>query len=80
MIEEIKKCIELALGSCDVIITCPNQDDRHFEAVVISESFEGLSLVHQHKLVMNALKEKFSSTLHALKLKTLTKQTIHRNP
>ena len=43
----------------------------HLQVTVISSSFNGLSLVKQHKLVYAALKEELASeAIHALALKT----------
>ncbi|MCH9630760.1 MAG: hypothetical protein S4CHLAM37_07640 [Chlamydiia bacterium] len=72
MIEDIKNTIENTIEGSIAIIENPQGDDRHFEAIVVSEKFENISLVMQHKMVMNALKEKFDTSLHALRLKTLT--------
>ena len=56
-----------------VYVLDPNNDGEHFEALIISSSFDGLSLVKQHQLIMNALKSEFdSNTVHALALKTFT--------
>lgn len=79
MIDEIKTCIEHVLGDCVILVHNPNDDGRHFEAVVASDTFEGMPLVKQHQLVMGALKEKFDTSLHALRLKTLTKKEYEAN-
>jgi len=45
----------------------------HLQVTVISEEFNGLSLVKQHQLVYSALKEELASeAIHALALKTKT--------
>ncbi len=45
----------------------------HLQVTVISEEFNGLSLVKQHQLVYSALKEELASeAIHALALKTQT--------
>ena len=44
----------------------------HFEAIVVSESFEGKSLVERHQAVYNALGDAMRARVHALTLKTLT--------
>ena len=67
----IKSAIEAAVNGATVHIHDP--DGEHFEAFVISESFVGMPLIKQHKLVMNALKERFATNeVHALGLKTFT--------
>ena len=45
----------------------------HLQVTVISNMFNGLSLVKQHQLVYSALKEELASeAIHALALKTET--------
>ncbi|MEM9412825.1 MAG: BolA/IbaG family iron-sulfur metabolism protein [Planctomycetota bacterium] len=70
--EQIERIIRSSLPDATVTVSDPMNDGAHLEAVVISESFAGLSLVEQHRRVMNALKEEFAGDLHALKLKTRT--------
>ena len=45
-------------------------DGNHLHVTVKSASFKGQSMLGQHRLVMDSLKEEFSSQLHAIKLKT----------
>ena len=70
--EQIKAIIAQALPDAEIIVRDPMNDGAHFEAVVVSPSFEGLNLVKQHRLVMGALKEEFEGDVHALALKTYT--------
>jgi stress-induced morphogen len=43
----------------------------HFQVVVASPSFQGLSLVEQHRLVYDALAEPLADgTIHELRIKT----------
>ena len=72
MVDEIKRIILEAIPDAEVSVSDPNNDGEHFQAIVISPSFEGLSLVKQHQMVMNALKEEFKEKVHALALKTMT--------
>ena len=72
MLKDIEQTILSTLPDATVYVADPNNDGEHFQAIVISPSFEGLMLVKQHQLVMNALKEKFETTVHALALKTFT--------
>ena len=71
-LEELENTIKTTLQGAQVYVTDPRSDGKHLEAIVISKEFEDISLVKQHQLVMNALKEKFRTTLHALQLKTYT--------
>ena len=47
-------------------------DGAHFEAIVVSPSFAGLTRVRQHQLVYAALGERMRSEVHALSMKTFS--------
>ena len=42
----------------------------HFSVVVISDSFEGLSLIEQHQMVYKAVGAYMTNEIHALEIKT----------
>ena len=45
-------------------------DGAHFEAVIVSPSFAGLTRVRQHQLVFAALGGRMRDEIHALSMKT----------
>ena len=45
-------------------------DGAHFEAVIVSPSFAGLTRVKQHQLVYGALGDRMRREIHALSMKT----------
>ncbi len=47
-------------------------DGHHWEAVIVSEAFEGIPRVRQHQLVYAALGERMREEIHALSMTTLT--------
>lgn len=57
--------------SCD-FIEVRGDDGTHFEAVIVSPSFVGKSMVQQHQLVYGALGERMRAEIHALSMKTYT--------
>lgn len=65
----IRQCIETGL-QCDHVEV--SGDGRHFEAVIVSAQFRGLTKVRQHQLVYGALGERMREEVHALSMKTLT--------
>ena len=69
---QIEAMITAGLPDAQVEVRDPLNDRTHFEALVISPSFEGKSRVQQHKMVYKTLGESFSGPLHALQLTTLT--------
>jgi acid stress-induced BolA-like protein IbaG/YrbA len=70
--KQIEKIISNAMPDAQVTVSDPMNDGAHLEAIVICESFAGMSLVNQHRQVMRSLKDSFSGDLHALALKTYT--------
>lgn len=75
LLEEIKSCISDSIKDAYIEVSDPQKDGTHLEAIVVSDQFETMSLLQQHRSVMNLLKESFETTLHALKLETYTFQT-----
>ena len=67
--EDIKRAIEAGLACEHVEV---DGDGRHFQAVIVSEAFAGLSKVRQHQLVYGALGDRMREEIHALSMQTLT--------
>ena len=47
-------------------------DGAHFEAVIVSPRFAGLTRVRQHQLVYQALGDRMREEIHALSMKTFS--------
>ncbi|MBL0142738.1 MAG: BolA/IbaG family iron-sulfur metabolism protein [Betaproteobacteria bacterium] len=47
-------------------------DGAHFEALIVSPSFAGLSRVRRHQLVYAALGDRMREEIHALSMQTLS--------
>lgn len=69
---EIERLIKQALPDAAVELTALADDDDHWAAKVVSESFRGLSRVKQHQLVNAAFGDRLGTELHALALTTAT--------
>ncbi|MCJ2543283.1 BolA family protein [Thermostichus vulcanus] len=70
---EIEKLIEAALPGAKVHVEDTVGDGNHFQAVVVAEQFQGLTMIKQHRLVNDALKAHLQDgRLHALALRTFT--------
>jgi stress-induced morphogen len=50
----------------------PLRQETHFRVLVISSSFEGLSLRDRHRKVYQLLKQELEDVVHALQLETKT--------
>lgn len=80
IIEKVKSILEQAIEGAEVHILDPRNDGVHLEAYVIAKQFDGLSLVEQHRLVMEPLKASFATDLHALALRTMTPEKWNQSP
>jgi acid stress-induced BolA-like protein IbaG/YrbA len=70
--DEIKKMIESNLPNSEVTVV---GDGRHFEALVISSIFEGMSLLSRQRTVYGTLGENLlNGNIHALSIKAKTPQ------
>ncbi len=49
-------------------------DGQHFQALVISDEFAGRNRVQRHQLVYAALGERMREEIHALSMRTLTRE------
>jgi stress-induced morphogen len=67
---EIEKMILEAIPGARVEVRALADDGDHYEAVVVSPAFAGLSKVKQHQMVYGALKGRMGGELHALALTT----------
>ena len=67
--ESIKTSIAAGL---DCVHLDVRGDGHHWEAVIVSPAFEGLTKVRQHQLVYAALGDRMREEIHALSMTTLT--------
>lgn len=71
---KIKEIIEQQIPGASVTIN--SEDNVHFDAVVISELFNGKSKLQQQQMVNQAIQQYIlSGEIHALSLKTFTPET-----
>ncbi|MDH3646354.1 MAG: BolA/IbaG family iron-sulfur metabolism protein [Gammaproteobacteria bacterium] len=67
---EVEALIRVAMPDATISVRSP--DGRHFEALVISEVFDGKRTITRHRAVYDALGELVGREIHALSLRTLT--------
>jgi len=67
--ESIQTSIARGLD-CDVLEVAG--DGHHFEALIVSPAFRGLSRVARHRLVYQAMGDRMRDEVHALSMTTLT--------
>ena len=71
--EKIKQLIKEAIPDAEVEVISP--DEKHYKAIVTSNQFKDKSLIEQHQMVLNALKEALKEELHAISIKTKTPES-----
>ena len=67
--EDIKRTIEAGLACEHVAV---DGDGQHFQALIVSTAFEGLSRIKRHQLVYGALGDRMRAEIHALSMQTVT--------
>ena len=68
--KQIEVLIKDSIPESKVIIEDLRGDGDHYSAIVVSKSFDGKSMIQQHKMVYESLQGKMGNELHALVLKT----------
>ena len=69
--EPLRKMLEDAFPDGEVDVLDRTGGGDHFQVLVTSPRFDGLSLVEQHRLVYDALAEPLADgTIHELRIKT----------
>ena len=68
--DNIEELIKQSIPDAKVTIEDLRGDGDHYSAIVVSKSFDGKSMLQQHKMVYESLKGKMGNELHALELKT----------
>lgn len=69
---ELKGRIETALPGSRVAVEDLTGGGDHFRAEVVSERFEGLTRIQQHKLIYEVFGAEVGGAIHALSIKTST--------
>lgn len=70
---ELSNFIKTHLPDAEVTVTDLTGTRDHLGLQIISDVFEGKALLEQHRVIMDILKEKLKSEIHAVQLKTMTK-------
>ena len=69
---ELEERIASALPGARVSVEDLTGGGDHFRAEVVSDRFEGLSRIQQHKLVYDVFGAEIGGDIHALSIKTST--------
>jgi stress-induced morphogen len=69
---ELEERIVAALPGAQVRVEDLTGGGDHFRAEVVSDRFEGLSRIQQHKLIYDVFGDEVGGPIHALSIKTST--------
>ena len=72
---EVKNLLEKKLPGSLVEVSDMTGTMDHLDLIVTWQNFKGLSLLKQHQLVMDALRESLQEQVHAVKIKTIIPNT-----
>jgi len=70
-LQEIKQKIEENLPGSKAEILDPRHDGKHLKAIITHPNFKGKSLIEQHRMVLDAIKDDLGKDkIHAMSLET----------
>ena len=69
---ELQERIRAALPGADVTVDDLTGGGDHFRAEVVSDRFDGLTRIQQHKLIYDVFGDEVGGAIHALSIKTGT--------
>jgi len=72
--EDLKSRIQDALPGAQVAVEDLTGGGDHFRAEVVSERFAGLSRIEQHRLIYDVFGAEIGGPIHALSIKTATRE------
>jgi stress-induced morphogen len=75
---ELQERIAAALPGAEVRVEDLTGGGDHFRAEVVSDRFEGLSRIQQHKLIYDVFGDEVGGAIHALSIKTSTPSGARR--
>ena len=70
--QELQQRIEAALPGATVSVEDTTGGGDHFRAEIVSDRFDGLTRIQQHKLVYDVFGAEIGGPIHALSIKTST--------
>lgn len=71
--ESLYNLLKQGFPTAEITLVDTAGDNNHYEVTIISEIFNGLSLIKQHQMVYNAIGEQMGKALHALQINTKVK-------
>ena len=73
--DSVRRLLLVALPDADLELVDLTGTQDHYQARIVSQAFEGKTLIEQHQLVYRALGDAIHGPIHAFALKTYTPRT-----
>ena len=70
--DQIKETLETKIASSQVAVDDLTGTSDHFQVTIVSDAFEGLSMIERHRKVYDALGSDVGGAIHALSIKAYT--------
>ncbi len=67
---EVKKLLSAQINCQHIEVS--GEDQRHYEALVVSDEFDGLMKIKRHRMIYQALGKHMEADIHALSIKAMT--------
>ena len=77
--DDIKKRLTEKFSESFIEVEDMTMNNNHFSILIISDIFNDLSLVDRHKIIYNIFKDELTNEIHALQIKTYTKNEWKKN-
>lgn len=77
-VQELKERIELALPGAEASVEDVTGSGDHFRAEIVSEQFDGLTRIEQHRLVYGVFGDEIGGPIHALSIMTSTPEKAEK--
>ena len=75
--QDVKELLVNAIPHAEVQVFDMTGTQDHYKVIVVSDEFNGKSLVQRHQMVNEALKEPLKGPIHALTIEAHTKAQWH---
>lgn len=77
--EEILETLETGFPESQVAVDDLTGTGDHFQVLIVSESFEGMSSIERHRLVYDTLGKDVGGAIHALSIQAFTPEQWEQN-
>ncbi len=70
--KEVQELLEKDFPDSQIAIVDTRGSGDHFEIMVVSDDFDGVSLIDRHRMIHSALGDNLGAAIHAVEIKAYT--------